>query len=130
LLAEDSIGKATAVFKKVLSLKMPPMISRNMAIYNIPFLKDILAQAYQRNGETDKAITEYERLINFDPNQADRFLIHPKYHYRLAKLYEEKGENQKAIQGYQKFLIIWKNADDDLPEKIDAQKRLARLTGG
>ena len=41
----------------------------------------------------------------------------------------KKGEKQKAIERYQKFLDIWKNADDDLPEKIDAQKRLAKLTG-
>jgi hypothetical protein len=28
-----------------------------------------------------------------------------------------------------KFLTIWKNADDNLPEKIDAQQRLGRITG-
>ena len=73
--------------------------------------------------------TEYENLITFDPNNDDRRLIYPKYHYRLAKLYEEKGDTQKAIQRYQHFLTIWKNADEDLSEKIDVQKRLARLTG-
>ena len=56
-------------------------------------------------------------------------LIHPLYHYRLAKLYEEKEYKGMAIEQYEKFLEIWKNADDDLPELIDAKKRYAQLTG-
>ena len=32
-----------------------------------------------------------------------------------------------VISQYKKLLEIWKNADEDLPEKIDAQKRLANL---
>jgi len=42
-------------------------------------------------------------------------------------LYEEKGSSIKAIEQYEKFLDIWKDADEDLPELMDAQKRLARL---
>ena len=33
----------------------------------------------------------------------------------------------KAISRYEKFPDIWKNADEDLPELIDAKARLARL---
>ena len=95
---------------------------------NLPFEWDILARSLYRTGKLEESISEYERIINFDPlSSNERRLIHPKYHYRLAKLYEEKGSKEKAIQQYQKFLEIWKNADDDLPEKIDAQKRLANL---
>ena len=47
--------------------------------------------------------------------------------FLLGKVNEELGEKQEAIEAYQKFLNIWKNADEDLPEKIDAQKRLANL---
>ncbi len=97
--------------------------------YNLPFLKDLLARAYLQKGELDKAIAEYERLITFDPNSRDRRLIHPKYHYRLARLYEEKGWSDKAIKEYEKFLKIWKDADEDLPELIDAKSRLAKLRG-
>jgi len=94
---------------------------------SIPIPKDVLARAYYQNGELDNAIIEYEKLTTFEPNKKSRDLINPKYHYLLAKLYEEKGDTQKAILKYQKFLDIWKNADDDLLEKIDAQKRLANL---
>ncbi len=50
-----------------------------------------------------------------------------KSNYELAKIYEEKGEKQKAIEYYEKFLKIWKEADEDLPELIDAKKRLDNL---
>ncbi len=94
---------------------------------NIPSLQDVLARAYIQNGQLHMAITEYEKLITFDPNSKDRRLIHPKYHYRLAKLYQEKGWPEKAIKEYEKFLEIWKDADKNLPESIDAKKRLAFL---
>ena len=40
-----------------------------------------------------------------------------------------KGDKQKAIENTEKFLELWKDADDDLPDLIDAKERLARLKG-
>ena len=103
----------------------------HLGYYGFPFMyasiKDVLARAYVKKGEFDKAIAEYERLITFDPNNKDQRNIHPKYHYRLAKLYEEKGWKSKAIKQYEKFLEIWKDADEDLLELIDAKARYAKL---
>ncbi len=56
------------------------------------------------------------------PTSNNRQLIHPIYHYRLAKLYEEKGWKEKAIGEFEKFLELWKDADKDLPELVDAKK--------
>ena len=96
-------------------------------LYALGIQKDVLARAYVKNGESDKAITEYEKLITFDPQQKERYLVHPVYHYRLAKLYQEKSWTGKAIEQYEKFLDIWKDADPGIAEVEDAKKRLLGL---
>jgi len=86
LLAEGSIEKAVTICENIsLSNKAPaPHFTELLICYNVPFLKDVLAKAYLKNGDLDKAISEYEKLIIFDPKKEGRFLIHPKYHYMLA----------------------------------------------
>ena len=119
MLAEGDFKDAIAVGKKKYPAEKVDIGSQKRLIsYNMPFLQDVLARAYYLNGELDKAISEYERLITFDPNSKNRLLIHPKYHYRLAKLYEEKGWKEKAISELEKFLELWKDADKDLPELL------------
>jgi len=126
LLEEGSHDQAIAHLEKAAPVGRPPLI-QYMFPYNLPFIKDVLARAYQKKGELDKAIAEYERLVTFDPDAESRCLIHPIYHYRLAKLYEEKGWNGKAIEHYEKFLDFWKDADEVYPEPEDARKRLTTL---
>jgi serine/threonine protein kinase/Flp pilus assembly protein TadD len=128
LLAEGSYEKAISVFEKA-SFPSPPTLQYYGQIigYNTPFLKDVLARAYQQKGDLDRAIAEYERLITFDPNNKTRCLIHPKYHFSLARLYEQKGWRGKAIDQYQKFLDLWRDADPGIAEVEEAEKRLAAL---
>ena len=133
LLSENSPEKAIAVCRKEFSLHDSFVLQSlflSLRGHNLPIPKHVLARAYFQNGNLDKAIAEYKRLITFDPNSIERYLIHPRYHYRLAKLYEEKGLKDKAIERYEKFLDIWKDADEDLPEPHDARARLAKLKGG
>ena len=92
-----------------------------------PYRKDVLARAYIKKGEMDKAVKEYEWLTTPYPENNYKGLRHPTYHYRLAKLYEQTNQNEKAVERYERFLALWKNADKDLPEMIDANKRLALL---
>jgi serine/threonine protein kinase/Flp pilus assembly protein TadD len=120
--------KAIAVLEKQEPLRPLDFNYKDtLILYNMPLMKDVLPRAYEQKGDIDRAIAEYERLINFDPKNLSRYLIHPKYHYRLAQLYEQKGLKAKAIEQYQRFLDLWKDADPGLPDVVDAKQRLAGL---
>jgi len=97
--------------------------------HNFPLEQDVLARAYAKAGNLDKAIEAYRRLLTFEPASQDRRIRIPIYHYRLARLYEEKGLKSEAAEQYRLFLDLWKDADANLPEPADAKKRLAALSG-
>jgi tetratricopeptide (TPR) repeat protein len=123
LLAESRLDSALVACNKL----SPFTEDTSLWYFYIPFTKDIKARVHLQKGEIDNAIVEYEKLITFDPKIWDFHLIHPKYHYRLAKLYEQTEQLNKAINEYERFLGLWKNADKDHTELIDAKQRLAVL---
>jgi serine/threonine protein kinase/Tfp pilus assembly protein PilF len=90
-------------------------------------VRDHIPRAYLQQGELDKAIDAYERLVTFDPESIDRRLIHPLYYYRLGQVYEQKGNKKKAKANYRKFLELCKDADPGIAEVEDAEKRLIDL---
>jgi serine/threonine protein kinase/Tfp pilus assembly protein PilF len=126
-LAENLSDKAIEAGSKIAPENFPNMTTPGLISYTIPFLKDVLARAYWKKGDLDKAIAEYKRLMTIDPKNQIRYLIHPLYHYRLAKLYEQKGLKDKAKIQYERFLEFWKDADSSHLEIADAKKRLAGL---
>ena len=126
LLADNLPEKAIEAGEKIIPVKFPNMTTSLLTFYNVPFLKDVLARAYWKKGDLDKAVAEYIRLTTIDPNDQARYLIHPLYHYRLGRVYEEKGEKAKAAAEYKKFLEYWKDSDPTHPELADARNRLQR----
>jgi len=126
-LAEGKVDEAVGLAEKIVFLSFPTMNIPDQTNYNIPFLKDVLARAYWKKGELDKAAAEYQKLMTIDPKNQVRYFIHPLYHYRLGRVLEEKGDKDQARLQYQKFLECWKNADARHPELADARKRLAGL---
>jgi len=92
-------------------------------------LGDSLALVYLRSGNLDKSIEKYQEFLDTDVLGYEGQELWILAHYHLGKLYEHKGESDEAVKYYERFLEIWKDADPDLPELIDARKRLAPLKG-
>jgi serine/threonine protein kinase/tetratricopeptide (TPR) repeat protein len=126
-LTRNSPDEAVGLGEKMKFEPLTSVNAPNMVRYNVPFLKDVLARAYWKKGELDKAVSEYERLMTIDPKNRLRFLIPPLYHYRLGRVLEEKGEKDRARLEYEKFLKYWADADPRFVELKDARARLAAL---
>ena len=77
--------------------------------------EDCLAEAFLKLGRFHEAITEFERILQVNPN-------YPKLHYYLGQAYEGLGNTEKARASYLKFLEVWSTADRDIPEIVAAQK--------
>jgi len=45
--------------------------------------------------------------------------------YHLAQAYQRKGDAAQARAACERFLQIWKGADADIPEVVDARKQRA-----
>ncbi len=84
------------------------------------FYVNALGEAYFKTGELNKAAEKFEAVLKINPNYAQT-------HYLLGLVYEKKGRKEKARQHFQKFMAIWKDADENLPQLIDAKKRLEEL---
>jgi tetratricopeptide (TPR) repeat protein/TolB-like protein len=128
LLAADSVEKAIRIAEPHYALDIAQLNLWDLILYNVPPERDVLARCFAKAGAIDRAIAEYERLVTFDPESADRRLIYPKFHYRLGRLYEEKGLGAEATGEYRKFLDICGGADQRMTEVMDARARIRRLT--
>jgi len=120
---DDAIAVAESLsLRSFITARIP-----DIASYNQPFLKDVLARAYWKKGALDKAAAEYRKLLTVDPANQVRYLMSPLYHYRLGRVLEEKGDRAGARTEYAKFLTGWKDADPSHPELADARRRLASI---
>lgn len=126
-LAGNDVERAVALGREIVFPDMPTASTPALTVYNMPFLKDVLARAYWKKGDLDAAAAEYKKLMTIDPANQVRMMIHPLYHYRLGRILEEKGDKAGATVEYRKFLEYWKDADKSHPELPDARARLAAL---
>jgi tetratricopeptide (TPR) repeat protein len=84
--------------------------------WNIDTEADCLARAFYELGRLDEAISEYERLLKINPNWAPG-------QYRVARAYERGGDRERACAAYRSFLQIWKDADANIPEVVEARSK-------
>jgi serine/threonine protein kinase/tetratricopeptide (TPR) repeat protein len=87
-----------------------------------------LAECQYERGHLNKALGSLKKLQTINV-WALRPIYYPKSIYLMGKVYEKKGNTDNAIKSYEKFLELWKNADQDLPDLIDAKRRLTNLKG-
>jgi tetratricopeptide (TPR) repeat protein len=87
-----------------------------------------LAECQFDSGQLDKAERSLHKLLQvFNDDYGHRAVFFPKSLYFLAKIYEEQNDRKRAVEHYERFLDLWKDADEDLPDLIDAKKRLSAL---
>jgi tetratricopeptide (TPR) repeat protein/DNA-binding winged helix-turn-helix (wHTH) protein len=107
-------SEALAALKEAV-LSRPPF-------WSVDPLEDCLANAYLELGRVDEAIGEYGRVLRLNPNYA-------LARYNLGRAYELKGRLPAARAEYERFLGIWKDADPDVPELIEAKRRCGAMHG-
>ncbi len=86
-----------------------------------------LASTYYQTKDLEKACKEYEKITSLTTGRTIWGDVYAKSYYMLGKIYPQKDWKGKAIDNYQTFLDLWKDADPDIPEIIDAKKQLALL---
>ena len=81
-------------------------------------------------GEYHNALRETYRFRSANNQITGSYVLDqywPKQYYLKGLAYEGLGDERNARESYKGFLKVWSEADDDLPEIIDAKKRLKDL---
>jgi tetratricopeptide (TPR) repeat protein len=84
------------------------------------------AVAYAQNGEHEKAVSEYQRLLAaqaIDPSNVDI----PLSELGLARSLVAVHRPEEARKAYASFLGAWAHADSDIPLRLAAQREAAEL---
>jgi tetratricopeptide (TPR) repeat protein len=88
---------------------------------------DPLALAYYKSGDLENAVKTYTDITQLTSGRyhfGDRYA---KAFYMLGRINEEQGLLGRAKTHYNTFLDLWQEADEDIPELIDARARMAAL---
>jgi len=87
-----------------------------------------LAQVEFELGKLDEAAANMQHVQELKAEGLGfRSRMYARSYYWLGRIYEAKGNPDLARQNYSKFLALWHRADPDLPELVDAKRRLAGL---
>jgi serine/threonine protein kinase/Tfp pilus assembly protein PilF len=120
--AIDHLETALALLPFESSVWIEGHITNNQALY-----LDSLALAYYRSGNLEKAVEFYEELTTLTTGRLYFGELYARSFYTLGRIYQQMGNNAKAEENYNKFLALWFNADSNISEVGDAQKRLSGL---
>src|SRR5207248_2019617 len=82
--------------------------------------------AYLQLGEGRLAAAEFQKLVDHR-GLVGRDVIGALAHLQMARAQKMMGDNASARKSYEEFLIIWKDADPDVPIYQQAKAEYARL---
>lgn len=122
-LIQNQIETAFEISQTIDYTGMPYMHTKALILYNTPHRRNILARIYEKQGEIDKAIGAYKKIISRCGSDKFRGFIQPIFHFKLAQLHEQIGEKSQANAHYQKFINICSEAElFDTEIKISREK--------
>jgi len=82
--------------------------------------------AYLQMGEGRNAAAEFQKLLDH-PGIVGREITGALSHLQLARAQNVMGDRAAARRSYEDFLVLWKNADSDIPVYQQAKAEYARL---
>jgi tetratricopeptide (TPR) repeat protein len=97
---------------------------------NNPPFTDGLARVAEAKGDLSAAIARYRDLLTQSAEHKWEGFPQPQYVLRLARLLERTGDRQGARREYERLVEIWKRADAELPELVEARAALTRRREG
>lgn len=96
----------------------------------LTFIYYQLAVCLYQNDKCEKALFYLAKLQKRWNIYGVRSIFYPKSILLQAKVYEKMNDRSRAVQKYHQFLQLWRDADADLPDLIEAKTHLARLDSG
>ncbi|MBV8050681.1 MAG: protein kinase [Acidobacteriaceae bacterium] len=86
----------------------------------------VRGEAYLREGDAVQAATEFQKMIDHRGIVAN-FPLGALAHLQLGRAYKLAGDVGKAREAYAAFLLVWLNADPDIPILKQAKAEYAKL---
>jgi tetratricopeptide (TPR) repeat protein len=87
----------------------------------------VRGQAYLSANNGTAAVSEFQKLLDHKGIVLN-FVTGSLAHLQLGRAYVMKGDAAKAKAAYQDFLILWKDADPDIPILKQAKAEYAKLS--
>jgi len=104
------------------------LLETGITLRSDAFTLESLANYYYQTGDWGSAIVTYEDMISYRNSlgwESQECWV--QAHMNLGIAYEELENVEKAIYYYQQFIEIWKEADEDLPDLLEAKSRLEQV---
>ncbi len=88
---------------------------------------DSMGQAYYFLKKTDEALKCYNDIQTLTTGRLSWGNLYVLSYYWLGKIEKDKGNTEQSLEHFEQFLNYWKNADQGLPEILEAKKSISSL---